>query len=227
MRRLGRLASLACLAFLAAWVALLARPAIDRIRRSLRTSSAPGVGVYDLAASVFLGGYYDDVAADGAAALADTGTASILEIGPGPGHLAERLLELLPDVRWTGLDIDPAMLDAARGRLERAGGVDRASFVEGDVVALPFDDGSFDLVLSSFSAHHWPDAVAGFGEIRRVLRPGGTALVYDLPETWGRTETGSRGIGAAGAAFAEPRVGRMRGFGPLTLVSRLELRRPA
>jgi ubiquinone/menaquinone biosynthesis C-methylase UbiE len=195
------------------------------IRRSLRTSSSPDVGVYDLFAGLLLGGYYDDVAADCAATLGDAGSPSILEIGPGPGHLAERLLALVPDAHWTGLDIDPAMLGAARRRLARAGVGGQASLVEGDVAALPFEDGAFDLVVSSFSAHHWPDAEAGFAELRRVLRPGRTALVYDLPATWGHVETGSKGIDAAAAAFDAPAVSRMRGLGPWTLVHRAELRR--
>jgi ubiquinone/menaquinone biosynthesis C-methylase UbiE len=203
-----------------------ARPAIARAQRSLRTSSSPGAGAYDLLAGLLLGGYYDDIAADCAAILEHAASPSVLEIGPGPGHLGERLLALLPDACWTGLDIDPAMLDTTRRRLASAGVDGRAALVEGDVVALPFEGASFDLVVSSLSAHHWPDAVASFREIRRVLRPGGTALVYDLPETWGHVETGSRGIGGAAAAFEVPEVRRMRGLGPWTLVHRVELRHP-
>jgi ubiquinone/menaquinone biosynthesis C-methylase UbiE len=226
MQRLARFLAIIVVAVGGAVVALAARPALERMARSLRTSSAPGVGFYDVAASLLLGGYYDDIAADGAAVLADVDSPAALEIGPGPGHLAERLLSLLPGLRWTGLDIDPAMLAAARGRLERAGLRDRASLVEGDVAVMPFEDAGFDLVVSSLSAHHWPDAEAGFREIRRVLRPGGTALVYDLPDSWSHAETGSLGLGAASAAFDVPKRGRLRGLGPITIVSRLELRRP-
>jgi SAM-dependent methyltransferase len=201
-----------------------ARPGARLIAQSFRTSSSPGAGAYDIVASLFMGGYYRDIAADCAAVR--TGPPAILEIGPGPGHLAERLLALIPDARWTGLDVDPSMLEAARGRLARAGVADRAAFVEGDVAALPFGDAAFDLVVSSLSAHHWPDAEAGFREIRRVLRPGAAALVYDLPATWGHVETGSSGTDGAGAAFDEPIVTRFRGVGPFTIVSRVELRRP-
>ncbi|HKQ18059.1 MAG TPA: methyltransferase domain-containing protein, partial [Solirubrobacterales bacterium] len=41
-------------------------------------------------------------------------------------------------------------------------------------------DGSFDVVVSTLSLHHWSDPAAVFAEIGRVLRPGGVALVYDL-----------------------------------------------
>jgi SAM-dependent methyltransferase len=223
----------AALAIIAALRA--ARPGARLIARSFRTSSSPGAGAYDIAASLFLGGYYDDIAADCAAALSvdpegaalRTAPPAVLEIGPGPGHVAQRLLALVPDARWTGLDVDPAMLEAARGRLVRAHLDDRAELVEGDVAAIPFDDATFDLVVTSLSAHHWPDAEAGFREIRRALRPGGAALVYDLPAGWGHVETGSSGIGAAGAAFDDPVVTRFRGLGPVTIVSRVELSRPA
>ena len=227
MHRLVRIPVIVVVALGGALAALAARPAIERVVRSFRTSSSPGAGFYDAAAGLLLGGYYDDIAADSAATLGGTGSPSVLEVGPGPGHLAERLLTLVPDLRWTGLDIDPAMLAAARARLRRGGLDDRANLVEGDVAALPFADAVFDLVVSSFSAHHWPDAEAGFGEIRRVLRPGATALVFDLPPGWGHLETGSSGIRGASAAFVEPRTSRMRGLGPFTIVSRVEPRRPA
>ena len=208
-------------------VAYACRPRLADIRRSLRTSSSPGAAAYEILAGIFLGGYYDDIAADCAATLDGVVSPAILEVGPGPGHLAERLLALLPDGHWTGLDIDRAMLAVAERRLAEEELGSRSSAVEGDVTALPFDDATFDLVVSSLSAHHWPDATAGFREIRRVLRPGATALVFDLPESWGHVETGSGGIGAAKAVFEAPGVSRMRGLGPWTLIRRVELPRPA
>jgi SAM-dependent methyltransferase len=52
----------------------------------------------------------------------------------------------------------------------------------GDSRQLPFDDGQFDMVISSFSVHHWEDPARGMAEVHRVLRPGGQARVYDLPD---------------------------------------------
>ena len=206
---------------LGAW---LAQPHLRSAARSLHTSSAPGVGVYELAAGLALGGYYRDIARDCAAVLAGVAEPAILEIGPGPGHLAERLLALLPDATWMGLDVDPAMLDATERRLDRAGTRDRATLVESDVAEMPFPDGSFDLVVSSLSAHHWPSAERGFAEIRRVLRPGGRALVYDLDGHVTRLETEHAGLQAADAAFGTVERTRHRGIGPLTIVWRADLR---
>ena len=46
--------------------------------------------------------------------------------------------------------------------------------------ALVFGDASFDIIVSTFSMHHWSDPAAGLREIQRVLRPGGRALIWDL-----------------------------------------------
>jgi SAM-dependent methyltransferase len=201
-----------------------ARGRLDAIRGSLRTSSSPGANAYAMLSGRILGGYYRAIAADCARALDGVTDPRILEVGPGPGDLAVRLLETIP-AGWTGLDIDPAMLAVAGRRLADEGLRARATLVEGDVASLPFADGSFDLVVSSLAAHHWPDAETGFLEIRRVLRPGRKALVYDLPAGWGHFETGSRGIDAAGTVFDEPITSRFRGIGPLTMVARVEATR--
>lgn len=224
MHRIRRSVLIPILALVAAVGVALARPSLEAAVRRLRTSSSPSIGLYDLLAGSFLGGYYEEVARDCVAALAGAPEAGVLEIGPGPGHVAELLLAAAPDMTWTGLDIDAGMLAATRARLEDAGLAERATFVEGDVGWMPFDDASFDLVVSSLSAHHWPDPDTAFGEIRRVLRPGACALVYDIPGWWGRIETGSRGIGAADGDDVRS-VRRVRGVGPLTLISRVELRR--
>jgi ubiquinone/menaquinone biosynthesis C-methylase UbiE len=74
----------------------------------------------------------------------------------------------------TGLDLDPAMVERARANADRLGNGDerRPSFLVGDAASLAFPDGSFDLVVSTFSMHHWADPTAGLAEIGRVLRPG-------------------------------------------------------
>jgi SAM-dependent methyltransferase len=62
-------------------------------------------------------------------------------------------------------------------RLDDLAGDDREVV---DVAALTFPDGSFDLVISTLSLHHWADPAVGLAEIGRVLRPGGRALVWDF-----------------------------------------------
>jgi SAM-dependent methyltransferase len=133
---------------------------------------------YDSLSRVLLGSFYRSVAAD-AAGSAPTG-GRVLDVGCGPGHLANRLARD-HGLEVTGLDPDPSMIERARANAEHAVAAEcRPTFVVGGAAALPFADNSFDLVVSTLSMHHWADAAAGQAEIGRVLRPGGRALVWDI-----------------------------------------------
>ena len=133
--------------------------------------------VYDAHSRLVLGSLFRRVAAD-VAAVAPEG-ARVLEVGCGPGHLSIRLARQ-DGLDVTGLDLDPAMIERARANADRPGDDRRPSFFIGDVASLAFPDGSFDLVVSTLSMHHWADPAAGLAEIGRVLCPGGRALVWDL-----------------------------------------------
>jgi SAM-dependent methyltransferase len=190
------------------------------------TCSAPGARWYEVAADALLSGLYRRMADDLAAAVARIREPQVLEIGPGPGGLAVELARRVRDIHLTGLDIDPAMVERAVLRARREGFDARLAFIVGDVAALPFPGASFDLVTSSFSVHHWPDGAAGFAEIRRVLRPGGRAIVYDLPDWWGRFETKALPLAEAAAAGgfigATMETAPLRWPGRLSIVNRLE-----
>ena len=126
-----------------------------------------------------LGSLFRSIAADVAAVAPDG--ARVLEVGCGPGHLSIQLARQ-HGLDVTGLDLDPAMIERARANANRAGdGDDRSpSFLVGDVASLSFPDGSFDLVVSTLSMHHWAEPTAGLAEIGRVLRPGARVLVWDF-----------------------------------------------
>jgi ubiquinone/menaquinone biosynthesis C-methylase UbiE len=82
-----------------------------------------------------------------------------------------------------GMDLDPAMIARARANAagaSREGHERTPSFLVGDVAAMSFADGTFDVVVSTLSMHHWNDTTAGLGDIARVLRPGGRALIWDF-----------------------------------------------
>ena len=138
---------------------------------------------YDAMCRLLFGSLFGPIAADVAAvaeAIAPEG-ARVLEVGCGPGHLSVRLARR-HDLDTTGLDLDPAMIERARANADRAGEGDesRPSFLVGDVTSMPFPDGTFDLVVSTMSMHHWADPAAGLAEMARVLRPGARALVWDF-----------------------------------------------
>jgi ubiquinone/menaquinone biosynthesis C-methylase UbiE len=133
---------------------------------------------YDSLGKVLLGSFYRSVAADVAAAAPPGGL--VLDVGCGPGHLANRLAND-HGLEVTGMDLDPAMIERARVNAKHSVPAERRpTFVVGSVDALPFADRSFDLVVSTLSMHHWADAATGQTEINRVLRPGGRALVWDI-----------------------------------------------
>src|SRR5215217_231933 len=154
-------------------------------RHAAQGHQAPGgilIGdavVYDALSRLLLGPFLARIAADVAAATPDG--AQVLEVGCGPGHLSIRLARQ-HGLEMTGLDLDPAMIARARANTDRAGnrGGRHPSFLVGDVAALAFPNGSFDLVVSTLSMHHWADPAAGLAEIGRVLRSGGRALVWDF-----------------------------------------------
>ncbi len=135
--------------------------------------------VYDAVTRILAGSFFGPIAAD-VAALAQEGV-SVLEVGCGPGHLSVRLARR-HGLDVTGVDLDAAMIERARANADRGGDGDerRPSFQVGDAASLPFPDGSFDIVVSTLSMHHWADPTAGLAEIGRVLRPGARALIWDF-----------------------------------------------
>jgi ubiquinone/menaquinone biosynthesis C-methylase UbiE len=106
----------------------------------------------------------------------------VLDLGCGTGTLALLVKEREPGARVAGLDADPEMLARARGKAARAGV--ELDLTEGFSTDLPFEDASFDRVLSTLFFHHLdPESKRRTArEIARVLRPGGELHVAD----WGR-----------------------------------------
>ncbi|WP_341358467.1 class I SAM-dependent methyltransferase [Georgenia sp. M64] len=106
-----------------------------------------------------------------------TSGGDVLELGAGSGDMAAALLQRSPGVRLTLTDIDERMVATARNRFSKS---PRSRVEQADSTALPFEDSSFDFVLSFLMLHHvvrWQAAVA---EAARVLKPGGMLIGYDL-----------------------------------------------
>jgi ubiquinone/menaquinone biosynthesis C-methylase UbiE len=95
----------------------------------------------------------------------------VLDVGCGTGQLAVRLAEERHDARVTGCDFSFGMLEQAASRTHEV------DWVQGDALHLPFADAVFDAVTSTEAFHWFPNQVAALREMRRVLLPGGTALV--------------------------------------------------
>jgi ubiquinone/menaquinone biosynthesis C-methylase UbiE len=118
-----------------------------------------------------------------AGALALRGTEELLDLGCGNGALLEHLRPHLAGGHIVGLDISPAMLEAARTRLH--GVATPCEFHLGDAQDLNlFPDDSFDRVTAVYMAHYVEDLQSMFAQVRRVLRPGGRfVLATDDPHT--------------------------------------------
>ncbi|MCC3765617.1 class I SAM-dependent methyltransferase [Glycomyces sp. TRM65418] len=132
---------------------------------------------YDRMARLLMKPLYRRIAKD-VAASAPQG-ATLLDVGTGPGILLAALGPMRPDLRFVGVDLSADMIDHARRNL--ADLRDRLELHAADVASLPLDDGRFDLVVSTYSSHHWGDPEAGAAEIARVLRRGGRFVDYDFP----------------------------------------------
>ncbi len=104
----------------------------------------------------------------------------ILEIGPGPGYVGLEWLKKTKGTTVTGCEISPAMIRMAEKNAGIYGLTARARYVEGNGMDLPFLDKSFDAVISNGSLHEWEDPRRVFGEIARVLKPGGVYCISDM-----------------------------------------------
>jgi len=116
----------------------------------------------------------------------------VLDLGSGSGTLAVWAKQREPGLRIRGLDGDPAIIGQAVRKAERAGL--EIAFDEGLSYELPYEDASFDRILSSLFFHHLvlSDKERTIAEVTRVLRPGGELHVAD----WGEARSLPEKLGA-------------------------------
>ena len=104
--------------------------------------------------------------------IPDNFSGKLLEVPVGTGVLTMPLYSSLPKADITCLDYSETMMANAQKRAE-AMQISNISFIQGDVGNLPFEDESFDIVLSLNGFHAFPDKDAAYTETCRVLKPGG------------------------------------------------------
>ena len=96
----------------------------------------------------------------------------LLEVPVGTGILTMPVYKNIPNADITCLDYSENMMNNAKMRAE-AMNIHNVGFVQGDVGKLPFEDNSFDIVLSMNGFQLFPDKESAYNEIYRVLRPQG------------------------------------------------------
>jgi ubiquinone/menaquinone biosynthesis C-methylase UbiE len=104
-------------------------------------------------------------------------TEDALDVACGPGLLAKAFAPRLRS--FTGVDLTPAMVERA-GKTVKEAGIANATFRSGDALALPFESGRFDVVLTRLAIHHIPDAAGALRESARVLKTGGRLGLFDM-----------------------------------------------
>lgn len=134
---------------------------------------------------------------------------AVLDVACGTGTLSAALARQVgPFGRVVGLDLTPTMIRIARRRHRN---LVQIEFVEGNALALPFEDGTFEAATIAFGLRNLADFRAGLAEMRRVVRPGGRVVCLELttprPAWWGR-------IFMATFRRLAPTAAALFGFGP-------------
>jgi SAM-dependent methyltransferase len=116
----------------------------------------------------------------------------VLEVGCGVGAVLAVLGQEFPGIRLVGVDIERKQLEFARGHLQRAGVA--AGLVEGDALALPFGEDSFDHVWMMWFLEHIADPLAALREARRVLVQGGRITAIEVDYATCRAEPSTTAV---------------------------------
>jgi ubiquinone/menaquinone biosynthesis C-methylase UbiE len=109
----------------------------------------------------------------------------VLELGAGPGAGTVELARHAP--RVTSLEYDHALALKLSTSVSRSTIHPSVSIIQGDAAALPFPDGTFSSAIAILMLHHLKSIDLQdrtFSEVRRVLRPGGVFLAFDIPNGW-------------------------------------------
>lgn len=103
--------------------------------------------------------------------------ANVLEVAPGPGYFAIEMARL-NRFHVTGLDISHTFVEIAKENAQQMGM--NVDFQQGDAANMPFDEGSFDLIICQAAFKNFNHPGKAINEMRRVLRSGGIAIIQDM-----------------------------------------------
>ena len=121
-------------------------------------------------------GYYRQVADE---ITSNIQQGSLLDLGTGPGYLPVEIVKRAPDINITGVDLSRKLIHISRANAQKAGLSSQLSFEVGNSARLRFGDAVFDMVISTGMLHSLKNPVNVLMEIKRVLKDGGNAWIYD------------------------------------------------
>ena len=129
-----------------------------------------------------------------------------LDVGCGPGAAVRLAAGVVTTGEAVGVDRADAMVEIAR---KRSSDFENVRYEVARAEALPFEDGSFTVVWTAHSFHHWEDGQEGLAEMRRVLSAGGRAVVLE-------DDGKKHGLDEAGIARVSEAMEGL-GFAPVTV----------
>jgi len=132
--------------------------------------------LYDQIAHSAVETYYKEVAEH---VIVHASRGLVLDVGTGPGYLPIEIAKRAPRIKVVGIDSSKALVGIARLNGEKEGVSDQVRFVKCHGNRLPFEDDSYDLVISTGSLHAWKHPVLVINECFRVLKTGCEAWLLD------------------------------------------------
>lgn len=103
----------------------------------------------------------------------------VLDVGAAAGYLGVALAKKYPELKVYSTDLSPDMVHLNKRVIKENKLVGRVIAQREDAYNLSFEDNSFDIVINSFTFHHWPNPKRMFAELHRVLKPGGEMFIID------------------------------------------------
>ena len=100
---------------------------------------------------------------------------TLLDVGCGPAPMLSLLSAKYPDKHYTGIDLTEKMIEVAKEK-----NLPNTKFLVGDAENLPFNDNSFDIIICSMSAHHYPSIQSFYNSAYRCLKKGGRLILRDM-----------------------------------------------
>jgi ubiquinone/menaquinone biosynthesis C-methylase UbiE len=110
--------------------------------------------------------------------------ARVLDVGCGSGATNLTLAQHFPRFQLVGIDLSDPLIDLAGRSSQAQGFYDRVRFEKGNALQIPYENGSFNVVLNLNMVHLVKDPVRMLDEIERVLAPDGFLFIADLRRSW-------------------------------------------